>query len=355
MAQAQWHDLGRARSFRKRSLSQLEINGVKIALSHKKGVFAAVSGECNHVKGPLGKGRLKGEYIVCPWHGWTFHRTTGRGQPGYEKACLPRHDIRIKGGRLLVNLTASNRRTHEFHPPHPLARPVKRAGGPVRVVGISTTPMEKMNPRYSTSEDLLKTALASAARSGAETRLIRLNELRFSPCGGFYSKDEHACTWPCSYTQADPKDQMDKVYEALVFWADAVIVATPIRWGNASSLYYKMAERLNCIENQALVAGDVLIKNKVAAFVITGGQDNVQSVAGQMMTFFGCLGFRFPQFPFIGTTRGWAAEDMAHNIEFVKRSAALRKEAKDLARRAVHAARTIIGSYNLRGGRRDGV
>jgi len=33
--------------------------------------------------------------------------------------------------------------------------------------------------------------------------------------------------------------------DALVFWADVVVMATLIRWGNASSLYYKMIERMN--------------------------------------------------------------------------------------------------------------
>jgi multimeric flavodoxin WrbA len=250
--------------------------------------------------------------------------------------------VKVISGRLFVNLTASNRRTHELHPPHPLARPVRRSKGPIRVVGISTTAMEKINPRYSTSEDLLTISLHAAAKLGAETRLIELNKLRFSHCGGFYSKDEHACTWPCSYTQMDPKDQLDKVYEALVFWADAVIIATPIRWGSASSLYYKMAERLNCVENQLVIGREGLIKNKVAAFIITGGQDNVQSVAGQMLMFFGCLGFRFPQFPFVGTSRGWAAEDMANNTAYVKSNTVLRNEARELAGRAVATARALV-------------
>jgi len=48
----------------------------------------------------------------------------------------------------------------------------------------------------------------------------------------------------------DPADQMDRVYEGIVFWADAVIVASPIRGGSASSLYFKMIERMNCIQNQ---------------------------------------------------------------------------------------------------------
>jgi multimeric flavodoxin WrbA len=42
---------------------------------------------------------------------------------------------------------------------------------------------------------------------------------------------------------------MDRVYEGVVHWADVIVIATPIRWGGASSLYYKMIERMNCIQN----------------------------------------------------------------------------------------------------------
>jgi len=41
----------------------------------------------------------------------------------------------------------------------------------------------------------------------------------------------------------DPHDQLDAVYEGLVHWADVLLVSTPIRWGAASSLYFKMVER----------------------------------------------------------------------------------------------------------------
>jgi hypothetical protein len=42
----------------------------------------------------------------------------------------------------------------------------------------------------------------------------------------------------------------DLVYEALVHWADILLVATPIRWGVAGSLYFRMAARLTCVQNQ---------------------------------------------------------------------------------------------------------
>lgn len=103
---------------------------------------------------------------------------------------------------------------------------------------------KEVNPRFSGSEHVLAHALKAANEIGAETRLIRLNELKLRACEGYYSKSAHACTWPCSITQMDENDQIDRIYEGLVHWADAILVASPIRWGTASSLYFKMTERL---------------------------------------------------------------------------------------------------------------
>lgn len=72
----------------------------------------------------------------------------------------------------------------------------------------------------------------------------------------------------------------------MILWAGIVIISTPIKWGSASSLYYKMTDRLNCVQNQTALHDRVLVKNKVASFIITGGQDNIQHVAGNMMVFF---------------------------------------------------------------------
>ncbi len=139
----------------------------------------------------------------------------------------------------------------------------------------------------------------------------------------------------------DPTDQLDQVYEALVHWADVIVVSTPIRWGSASSLYFKMAERLNCIQNQVTIRDNVLIRNKVAAFIITGGQDNIQAVAGQMLGFFAELGFSFPQFPYIAHSRGWTAEDMEQNVVDVKNSKELRDAAVELVDRANQLAKFL--------------
>ncbi len=345
MGEAKWHDLGAVEELKQKPLQEVAVGRTKMALSFKDGAFGAVIGVCRHVGGPLGQGHLDGDYIVCPWHNWKYHCKTGLGEPGYEEDSVPRFDLREEGGRLLVNLVPATKPGKSVHEKHPLARPVRREEGPIRVAGISTTAMDAKNPRYSTSDALLETALAHARESlGAQTQLIRLNELSFRNCEGYYSKSAHACIWPCSITQMDPKDQMERVYEALVFWADVAIVATPIRWGAASSLYHKMAERLNCVQNQVTIADRVLIRNKVAAFVITGGQDNIQSVAGQMLLFFGELGFHFPQFPFIAHSRGWTAEDMEKNVAYVKGDPALHDGARALVERAVEHAKLLLQS-----------
>jgi nitrite reductase/ring-hydroxylating ferredoxin subunit/multimeric flavodoxin WrbA len=344
-AAPRWHNLGKVEELKSQQLRQVVVGQTSIALSFCDGQFGAVSGNCNHAGGPLGEGTLDaGGYIVCPWHHWKFHCRTGLGEPGFEDDRVPSYELREEDGHLFVNLQPATRRHRRPHPPHPLTRPVERGDGPLRLLGISTTNMDVAYPRYSTSDALLETAVTHAAGKGAETRLLRLAALRFRTCEGYYSKSAHACTWPCSITQMDPADQMEAVYEGIVHWADAIVVSTPIRWGSASSLYFKMVERMNCVQNQVTLRDRVLLRNKVAAFIITGGQDNVQAVAGQMLGFFAEIGCLFPQFPYIAHSRGWSAEDMENNVAFVQMSEALHDSARELVDRTLAAARHAVDS-----------
>jgi nitrite reductase/ring-hydroxylating ferredoxin subunit/multimeric flavodoxin WrbA len=357
VATADWVDLGAAEELRGREVQQLLARRTPIALVYREGRFCALNGRCNHVGGPLGEGHLDGDYLVCPWHYWKFHWATGEGEPGYEDDRVPTYPVEVVDGRVRVDLANASKRSRKPHEPHPLARKVERVAGPVRVIGISTTAMTRNHPRFSTSDALLESALDQARERGCEANLIHLNNLNFRACEGFYSKSAHACTWPCSITQMDPNDELDRVYEAFVHWADAILVATPIRWGTASSLYHKMVERMNCIQNQETIANRHLMRNKAAGFIITGGQDNVQAVAGGMLGFFAELGCQFPQFPYIAHSRGWSAEDMENNVKAVQLSARLHEGARALADRTIDMARLLVGGQIsepqlVRGGRK---
>jgi nitrite reductase/ring-hydroxylating ferredoxin subunit/multimeric flavodoxin WrbA len=358
MPTEEWIDVGDAGGLAQRGLQQVNAKRTRIALCYRDGQFSAISGVCNHVGGPLGEGTLDGDYVTCPWHFWKFHCVTGEGEPGFEEDRVPAYPVKVENGRVLVDLGAATPRTRKPHAPHPLARPIVRAPGPVRVVGISTTVMHPEHPRYSTSDALLETAVAHAKTRGCDAEVIYLRKLNFRACEGYYSKSARACTWPCSITQMDPADELDQVYEAVVHWADVILVSTPIRWGVASSLYFKMVERMNCIQNQETIANRQLLKNKAAAFIITGGQDNVQAVAGTMLGFFAEVGCQFPQFPYIAHSRGWSAEDMENNARYVEQSKTLHQGAEALAGRAIEMAKLLvagtISEVKLVGGGRKG-
>lgn len=331
-------------------LKELIINDRKIVLSYHNGVFGALNNKCNHMGGPLAKGKLKNGCIECPWHYWQFDHLTGEAinkttEPlASSGGKVPRIPLKIEDSSLFINLNDETERVRAtYNTGSGLGREPKREPGKIRVLGLSTTAMDKNHPRFSTSEELLKFALDKAASEIiVETRFLSLSDLNFRHCEGFYSKSEKACTWPCSITKMDPNDEMRKVYENLVHWADVVIISTPIRWGSASSLYYKMAERLNSIQNQITLKNNVLIQNKVAAFIITGGQDNIQSVAGQMLTFFSELGYVSPAFPFVGHSLGWSSEDMERNMDYVINSTYLHKQSFELIQRAVELSKKLI-------------
>ena len=209
MNEPRWHRIGPVEDLRMKPLQAVVVDGRPVALSWIDGRFGAISGTCLHAGGPLGEGVLKDGYVVCPWHHWMFHASTGEARPGIP-AAVSRFALKEEEGQLYIDLDSATQARRPSYPPHPLAREIRRDPGPVRIVGISTTVMERGYPRFSTSEFLLEAALRHAAEAhGAATKLIRLNDLQFRNCEGFYSKSAHACTWPCSITQMDPKDQLD--------------------------------------------------------------------------------------------------------------------------------------------------
>jgi len=171
---ASWHRIGDATTLRARAPFFLNVERHRIAVFLHDGRLTAISDICNHKGGPLSEGRVNGEFVTCPWHGWEYSIVAGKGPKRYD---------------------------------------------------------EEQVPVYA----LLDQAMARAGELHADTQLINLRSLRFRTCEGNYSKASHACTWPCAITERDPDDQLTAVYEGLVHWADVVLISTPIRWGSPSS------------------------------------------------------------------------------------------------------------------------
>ncbi len=76
-----------------------------IALYRVDDEFFALDGICPHQGGPLGKGRLTGDIVTCPWHGWQFNVRTGQHQTN-ASICHPRFPVKVEDGRVFVDLEA---------------------------------------------------------------------------------------------------------------------------------------------------------------------------------------------------------------------------------------------------------
>lgn len=327
----------------------VKAGGKKIALFHYNNKVTALGNTCLHKGGDLGQGFIQklddGEwYVACPWHGWQYHLQTGKAPYGYKDQQSV-YDVKVEDGMIMISETpvvSAIKAQHEDSLDDLRKLQYQTTPDSLNVLGISCTNLNMEIPRPSTSEIALEHALDYAkTQYGAATRMIKLRELKFRNCEGYYSRHERACTWPCSIAEMDPDDGMIEVYRATVLWADVLILGTPIRWGNASSLYYKMAERFNTVQNQITLNDKVLIQNKVASFIVTGGQDNIQAVVGQLNSFFTDLGFIFPPFNFVGWSRGWVAEDMENNIVAFRKSKYMERSIKDLVTNSVTLSRQV--------------
>ena len=74
-----------------------------IALANVDGELHAVQGECLHLQGPLGEGRLEGAVLTCPWHGWQYDVRNGENE--FDRAiCLRTYPVQVEDGEIRIAL-----------------------------------------------------------------------------------------------------------------------------------------------------------------------------------------------------------------------------------------------------------
>jgi multimeric flavodoxin WrbA len=76
--------------------------------------------------------------------------------------------------------------------------------------------------------------------------------------------------------------------------ADIVVFATPIWWGNQSSLMQRVIERLDELHDELLETGKSRLNNKVGGIVITGEEDGEQHITGNISNFLLNMGVLLP-------------------------------------------------------------
>lgn len=93
------------------------------------------------------------------------------------------------------------------------------------------------------------------------------------------------------------KESEDDDWPAIVeeiIRADIVIFATPIWWGNRSSLMQRVIERMDAFDEEYIKGGRSVLLNKVAGIVITGSEDGAQNTMAHLMEVLSFLNFTLP-------------------------------------------------------------
>lgn len=171
----------------------------------------------------------------------------------------------------------------------------------MKVLLISTT----TNERRSSSRAALSMVERAADHRGHEVKAIDANKLNIVKNLSCYADGGEQCgdpqsgpyrCWAHKHAEEEPekyggKDEMPQVYDGLM-WADAVVFATSVRWGNHTALLQTIIERMNTLENRHSVYGEANpLWGKRCGVVVTGQHWKSAEVANRLVEVFDLYGF----------------------------------------------------------------
>ena len=101
MAGGEFQTVARVADVPPGTLLAVEVGEQPIAIANVGGEFFATQGACLHLHGPLGEGRLTGNVLSCPWHGWQYDVCTGKNE--FDHAIqLQTFEVKVEDGEIKV-------------------------------------------------------------------------------------------------------------------------------------------------------------------------------------------------------------------------------------------------------------
>ena len=146
----------------------------------------------------------------------------------------------------------------------------------LKAIGLLGTLKPKDSGMPSNTEELLNQVFGELSKQDVETSTIRLVDHNI----------KHGL-------QTDMKDGWADILNKIIE-ADIVVFATPIWWGQPSSLIQKVIERMDQVDNEYMMSGTSPLTHKVAGIVVTGHEDGVQHVVGTLANALTWFGFTLP-------------------------------------------------------------
>jgi multimeric flavodoxin WrbA len=143
---------------------------------------------------------------------------------------------------------------------------------------LATLKHKRGGGEFSHTEVLSELVVENLREHGVRSEIVRLVDYDIPP--GTKSNMGKGDEWP--------------VILKKVLAADIVVFATPIWWGNHSSLMQRVIERLDELHNELLETGKSRLTNKVGGIVITGEEDGEQHITGSLSNFLLSIGVTLP-------------------------------------------------------------
>jgi multimeric flavodoxin WrbA len=137
----------------------------------------------------------------------------------------------------------------------------------------------KHSPESSNTEEVANIVLEYMQKNGTiNVDIVRLSDKHIPVGLGFKESDDDE--WP---------DIVERIKKA-----DIVLFATPVWWGNRSSLMQRMIERMDAFDEEFIHGGRSVLLNKIAGIVITGSEDGAQNTMAHLMSTLSFMNFTLP-------------------------------------------------------------
>jgi multimeric flavodoxin WrbA len=182
----------------------------------------------------------------------------------------------------------------------------------------------KHEPTLSNTGELSEELLAELKKYDVSGKVIRLADKNI-PVGLTFRESEDD-DWPA--------------IAAEIREADILILATPVWWGQRSSLMQRVIERIDAFDEEYHEKGRSALYNKVAGIVITGNEDGALHVMGSIMMVLSWLGLTLPP----ECTAYWVGEvgnPLEGDTKLRRANKATKAMVKNLARNLAYHARLL--------------
>ncbi len=137
----------------------------------------------------------------------------------------------------------------------------------MKVLGIVCSPRKNGN-----TEILVKEALDSAHKLGAETEMIKVSDVNITPCDGCET---------CEITgECKIEDDMQGIYTKLL-QSDGIIIGSPVYWWGVT------AQAKIIIDRTFVFRRGRRLRNKVAGAVVVARQVGASNAFSELSDFFG--------------------------------------------------------------------